>query len=191
MIYVRLAGHLILVLALLWRLAVQVRPAWRRPGYRFFDIPLAAGGLALLITHFVVTLFYVPSRSMEPTLQVYDGLLVDRLSYLFREPRVGEIVVFYHPGQKQDMVKRVVAVGGDTVWMEDGQFFRNEVPEAGRPVVEGQYYPLHTVRPGCFFVLGDHRGNSVDSRSYGEIERAWLYGPVVWRYWPLGRWGPV
>lgn len=188
--YLRVGGHFLLALALVWRIAVQLRPDWRRPGYRFLDIPLAVGGLALFITHFVAALFYVPSRSMAPTLEVLDGLVVNRLAYLFREPGVGDIVVFQHP-TRGDMVKRIVAVGGDTVCMQDGQFFRNEAPESGAALVEGQYYPPRLVKPGCFFVLGDNRGNSIDSRSYGDVERGWLYGPVVFRYWPLARLGRI
>ena len=197
----RLCGQLFLVLWLLLRVAVAFHAGLRqhvnrRIHYRSFDVPLGLGWIALLLTHFVVTLFYVPSRSMQPTLEVHDGIAVNRLAYRFRRPEVDDIVVFAlppgRPAGGYDLVKRVVARGGDTVRLEQGVLYRNDQARPGvGPPVAGQNFPSRQVSTGSLFVMGDNRSNSVDSRVFGEISEDWLYGPVVWRYWPVTKWGRV
>ena len=193
----RLTGHVLLLAAVLLRLAFFCHAGLRRryKDYRFFDAPLAIGLGMLLTSHFVVSLFYVPSRSMLPTLEVGDGIAVDRLSYRFRGPRVGEIVVFdlpaNRPGGGQTLVKRVVADEGDIIRIEHGLLYRNDQLEPSRPASTEAAVKEHKIAPGCVFVLGDNRTMSMDSRVYGDVKKGWLYGPVVYRYWPPARWGGV
>ena len=197
---VRQAAQGLLLTALVLRLAVFLHGGLRRRlsqrlNYRRFDPALAVGLLALVISSFVVTLFYVPSRSMQPTLEVFDGRAVNRLAYHFRKPQVNEVVVFAlpqdRPGGGRDLVKRVVGCGGDVLRLQRGVLYRNDVAGFGGPADPQLDFPNHTVAPGCLFVMGDNRSNSVDSRVFGEVSENWLYGPVLCRYWPPSRWGWV
>ena len=163
--------------------------------YRFLDIPLAIGLFLMLTRELVITPFYVPSRSMLPTLEVGDGIAVSRLSYHWRGPKVGEIVVFDlpkdRPGGGQTLVKRMAADEGDIIRIEHGLLYRNDQVEPEHPVSTEASIKEHKIAPGCIFVLGDNRTMSLDSRAYGDIKKEWLYGPVVYRYWPPSRLGAV
>ncbi len=193
----RLTGHVLLLAAVLARLIFFCHAGLRSKykDYRYFDIPLAIGVGMLLTSHFVLSLFYVPSRSMQPTLEVGDGIAVSRLSYHFRSPQVGEIVVFdlpkNRPGGGQTLVKRMAADEGDIIRIEHGLLYRNDQVEPNHPVSTQASIREHKIAPGCIFVLGDNRTMSMDSRVYGDIKKEWLYGPVVYRYWPPSRVGGV
>ena len=189
---VRLLGHAMLLGATVVRLFLHFKRKQPTGNYKIFDATLAIGLVLLLLSHFVLTLFYVPSRSMLPTLEVHDGIAVSRLSYWFRPPAVGDVVVFWlptdRPGGGRDLVKRMVANEGDTIRLEQGMLYRNDEQQPSLPSADINY-ASHQVAPGCIFVLGDNRGNSVDSRVFGDVRKSWLYGPAVCRYWPLGRVG--
>ncbi|MBT9584947.1 signal peptidase I [bacterium] len=197
---VRQAGQIVLLVALAVRLVVFFHEGLRgrlerRLNYRRFDPALAVGLLALVVSGWVVTLFYVPSRSMQPTLEVFDGIAVNRLAYHFRKPQINEVVVFAlpqdRPGGGRDLVKRVVGCGGDVLRLQRGVLYRNDVAGFGGPADPRLDFPNHKVAPGFLFVMGDNRSNSVDSRVFGEVSEKWLYGPVLCRYWPPSRWGWV
>ena len=182
---------------------------------------LVAFLLALLLKTFVVQAFYIPSSSMEPTLQVGDRVLVNKLAYLFREPERGEVVVFSGdvPGAQEprgllsrlgglvasglglptsgerDFIKRIIGLPGDVVELRDGVVFVNgaELPEA--PNDEGGYltpgdvsdYGPVVVEPGHYFMLGDNRANSSDSRfSLGQVAREDVVGRAFVIVWPFG-----
>ncbi|MBN9417468.1 MAG: signal peptidase I [Candidatus Eremiobacteraeota bacterium] len=193
----RLTGHVLLLAAVLLRLvffcSAGLRSKYKE--YRFFDIPLAIGVAMLLTSHFVLSLFYVPSRSMLPTLQVGDGIAVNRLGYRWRAPKVGDIVVFdlppNRPGGGQTLVKRMAADEGDIIRIERGLLYRNDQLDATVSVSTEAAIKEHKIAPGCIFVLGDNRTMSMDSRAYGDVKKDWLYGPVVYRYWPPSRIGGV
>jgi len=183
---VRMLGQVLLALGLIYRLFALSRPRGRR--WLWWDWPLLAGLFSWLLTRGVLTLFYVPSASMAPTLEVRDGIAVSRLSYYFRRPQVGEVVVFsltQGPLAGQDLVKRVVAQGGDRIAARQGVFYRNG--QAQGPASPD--FAERSVREGCFFLMGDNRSQSLDSRAFGEVSASQFYGPVVFRYWPPQRWG--
>jgi signal peptidase I len=128
----------------------------------------------------------VASSSMEPTLNSGDHVLIASRAYRSAGPGRGDLVVF--KGPDGPLVKRVAAIAGDEVGIEDGQLVVNGriVPEpAVDPnTVDGLYYGPVTVPPGSIFVLGDNRANSVDSRTFGPIRLDALVGKVELRLWP-------
>ena len=171
--------------------------------------------VALLIKTFVLQAFYIPSASMEPTLDIGDRVLVEKVSYHFGGPARGDVVVFerelagleggedkpfwtdiidgvkglfgFPTGDEQDFIKRVIAVGGDTVEGRDGVVFVNgdEVSEPYLPpgTQTSTFGPV-TVPDGQIFVMGDNRGNSDDSRSFGPVEQDAIVGHAFVLVWP-------
>lgn len=156
--------------------------------------------LALLIRTFAAEPRYIPSQSMLPTLQVGDRLVVEKISYYLRSPAAGDIVVFDTPprllegyGRDQAFIKRIVAVAGQTVKIENGQVYLNGVPQQENYIAEppkGTWGPLQ-VPDHQYFVMGDNRNNSNDSRYWGFLPREYIIGRAWLRFWPLDRLGPV
>ena len=139
------------------------------------DSLVSAGVVALLLVHFLVRPFYIPSGSMIPTLQIRDLLLVNKAIYDFTDPSRGDIVVFHTDtslkGETPPLIKRVVALEYDTWEVKDGKLFLNE-HEMDEPFIngpiEGDWGP-ETVKKGHIVVMGDNRNNSRDSRFIGQI----------------------
>jgi signal peptidase I len=153
-------------------------------------------GLALivalvLVRTFVAEPFRIPSQSMEPTLAPGDQALVDKLSG--HSPHRGELVAFHAPRGGDVLLKRVVAVGGDTVGLEDGVLVVDgrHIRESfvDYPSVDSVYFGPVRVRPGTVFVMGDNRANSEDSREFGAVPTDRIIGRAVARIWPPERWG--
>lgn len=170
----------------------------------YFEALLIAAILALFLRAFVVQAYKIPSGSMLNTLQIGDYLLVTRFSYnvkipftnkvLFEtgDPQVGDIIVFRYPkDMSQDYIKRVVGVPGDVVEMRDKQLYRN-----GEKVVEpyirntsSHIIPgIDTMSPrvipdGYYFVMGDNRDESSDSRDWGLVPRENIQGRAWIIYW--------
>ena len=159
-----------------WREAVQT-------------IVLAAV-LALVIRLFVVEPFRVDGPSMEPTLYTGERLLVDKISYRLHPARRGDIVVFRNPrNQREDYIKRVVAVGGDVVEIRLGKLYLNDQP-ISEPYVfrDGiSSYGPQVIPPGFLFVMGDNRPNSRDSRFFGPIPQGLVRGRALVVFWPPSR----
>jgi len=153
----------------------------------------AAFILALIIQQFVVKPFYIPSESMEPTLVKGDRVLVNRFEYRFTDPKPGDVVVFHPPiSPDEDYIKRVVAVGGDTVEVKDGSLYVNGVaqvePYLKQPFIEGTF-PQETVPEGYIFAMGDNRNRSGDSRVFGPVKLDAILGQGFLVYWPPGKIG--
>ncbi|MDA8399125.1 MAG: signal peptidase I [Actinomycetota bacterium] len=172
----------------------------KRSGSRWlFEWVLVIGiGLlvAVLLRAFVVQAFYIPSGSMEPTLKPNDRILVNKLSYLFHPPREGNIVVFAKPpnvllpSNIKDLVKRVIGLPGQTIWSSDGHVFVNghRLSEPFLPSGTATHgIRRQTIPPHEYFVMGDNRSNSEDSRVFGPIPRSLIVGQVMVRFWPLSR----
>ena len=153
-------------------------------------------GAALLIKTFLFQAFFIPSASMEPTLHIGDRVLVNKLSYKFGDIERGDLVVFKRPDVAdeeaavvRDLIKRVIALPGDTVEGRDGAVYIN-----GKRLQE-QYLPTGTVTEnfdsqivpaGKIWVMGDNRTNSRDSRVLGAIDVDTVHGRAFVRIWPLG-----
>jgi len=149
---------------------------------------------ALLIRHFIVMVSVVPTTSMVPTLKVGDRLLVNRMVFRFREPQRGDIVVFKSVVDDRDYVKRLIALPGETIEVRKGIVYING-QEISFPGVNIQYdYDFQdpvTVPPNHFFMMGDNRANSADSRIWGFVPRANLEGTAWFTFWPIDRMQPL
>ena len=161
------------------------RPRRRPPGWIVAGLVVV---LVVCVQWLVVEPATVRGDSMAPTLRPGEHLAIDKLTYRFRAPRVGELVIAHDPSGGGTIVKRVVAVGGDSVGIEDGALVRN-----GHPVVEsytdkdgmdGYFHGPVSVRSGFVFLLGDNRATSVDSRSFGPVSINAIEGRVVAQLWP-------
>jgi signal peptidase I len=187
-------------------------------------IVAVAVGLALLIQAFLVKPYQIPSGSMEPTLDIGQRVLVDRVGYHFGDPDIGDIVVFHPPagavgagpecgdpktgdGTKAacnrpvpdesdtNFIKRIVAGPGDTLSIKDGHPVVNGVmakedfinPCAGG--TDCNFPKQITIPPDSYFMMGDNRGSSDDSRFWGPVPRDWIIGQAFFTYWPPDRIG--
>ena len=154
--------------------------------------------LALLIRTFVVQAFKIPSGSMIPTLLVGDHILVNKFLYRFRDPARGDVVVFKYPVEEhRDFIKRVIGVGGDELYIKDRKVYVNCRPPdpACRPIEErwayyeerfgtaGETFGPVQVPAGSYFVMGDNRNNSQDSRYWGFVKKEKLKGQAFIIYW--------
>ncbi len=149
---------------------------------------LAAG--ALVCWMFVAEPVRVQSSSMAPTLDDGDRIIVNKLAYRVHDPRSGDVIVLEAPDDAGLVVKRVVAVGGDEVGIEDGVLVVNGVARSeayvDQETIDGVYFGPVEVPVGTVFVMGDNRAESVDSREYGAVSIDDVVGRVSWRVWPLG-----
>jgi signal peptidase I len=178
-------------------------------------------GLALLIQAFVVKPYQIPSPSMEPTLDVGERVLVNRVGYHLGDPEVGDIVVFHPPAGAENgdacgvrkagrapcpeptpersdtnFIKRIVAGPGDTLSIRNGhpvvdgveaeEDFIKPCRTSGNPCD----FPREiTVPPDHYFMMGDNRGQSDDSRFWGPVPRDWIIGEAFFTYWPPDKLG--
>jgi signal peptidase I len=150
-----------------------------------------------LIRYFLFKPFYVKGASMEPTFFDHEYLIVDELSYYLRLPQRGEVVVFKYPENPTEyFLKRVIGLPGERVKVSAGVItvYNKEHPE-GVLMIE-PYLPTdlitagentYTVGPDQYFVLGDNRSNSFDSRRFGPINKSFIVGRAWFRGWPIDR----
>ena len=147
---------------------------------------------AFLIKTYLLQAFYIPSSSMEPTLEIQDRVLVNKLSYRLHDVHRGDVVVFERPpndvGQIRDLIKRVVGLPGETVEGKNGSVFVDgrqlREPYLPKGTVTGQFGPQH-IPEGYVWVMGDNRGNSSDSRVFGAISETRIIGRAFVRVWPV------
>lgn len=173
----------------------QIPPTIRRSIVETLDACIFAAVLSLVIITFVIQAFYIPSGSMEPTLMINDRILVAKFLYRFEPVARGDVIVFRYPlNPQRDFVKRVVGQPEDRVQLKEGVVYVNEnrISETGYTIKPdfGNYGPV-TVPSGQYFVLGDNRNNSEDSRFFGYVPRANIIGRAVFIYWPPQRIGFV
>ena len=197
----------------------------RNPVVEIVTIVVAALLIAFVVQLLLVKTYRIPSGSMEPTLDIGQRVLVNRIGMRFGDPSVGDIVVFHPPRGADDpsgpicgapneglgsaracstptpersdqtFIKRVVGIGGDRIAIRDGHVIRNGRREADaftNPCGDGQgctFQGTITVPDGSFFVMGDNRGESDDSRFWGPVPKRWVIGTAIATYWPPKRIG--
>jgi signal peptidase I len=172
------------------------RRRWRRTILEWLGVIGGGIAIALLVEAFLIQAFWIPSPSMEPTLDVGDRVLVNKLSYKFHDVNRGDVVVFERPagastgqdGEIKDLIKRVIAVGGDTIEAKDGDVYVNgdRIDEGYlEPGTPTDNLPLKTIPDGHVFVMGDNRTNSEDSRIFGPIDEDAIVGRAFIRVLPI------
>ncbi len=179
---------------------------------------LVALVVAVLIKTFLVQAFWIPSGSMMHTLEINDRVLVNKLSYLFGDPAQGDVIVFDPPfGAEEenepllqaivrsvaeslglqtpaveDLIKRVIAVGGQELEVKDNQVLIDGVPLEEPYLDDSAFMPDFgpvQIPVGTVFVMGDNRPRSQDSRRFGPIDTDSIVGRAFVRVWPFDRWG--
>lgn len=175
--------------------AYAIPPVVRTSIVETLDACIFAAVLSLVIITFVVQAFYIPSGSMEPTLMINDRILVAKFLYRFQPVARGDVIVFRYPlNPQRDFVKRVMGLPGERAQLKEGVVYVNgqRVSEKGYTIMPdfGNYGPVVVPR-GDYFVLGDNRNNSEDSRFFGYVPRANIIGKAIFIYWPPQRIGFV
>lgn len=151
-------------------------------------------GISLFIILFVYQPVKVEGGSMEPGLQDQESIFINKLAYKLEDIQRGDIVVFHYPRDpRKSFIKRVIGLPGDLVRVNDGRVYLNGrltsepyVPEA---YLDSRSYPELKVPADSYYVLGDHRSMSDDSRDFGPVPRSYIYGKAVFGYWPMDKMG--
>ena len=174
----------------------EVRQRFLRAGWEFLHDLSVAVLFCFFLIAFVAQAFRVQGTSMEPLLQDNERIVVNKFVYRFRPIQRGDVVVFWFPGDPQlSFVKRVIGLPGDVIQIRSGEVMVNGVL-AKEPYLPSSYrdnddLPPTEVRKGFYFVLGDHRRSSNDSRAWGQVPEKYIYGRAAFRFWPLARMGPI
>jgi len=154
--------------------------------------------VALLLRTFLFQAFFIPSESMESTLRVDDRVLVNKLSYQLGDVERGEVVVFRRPddqpGEFRDLIKRVIGLPGESIEARDNVLFVD-----GQVLIEPYLDPGEVMRDfgpilipeGEYFMMGDNRDNSGDSRVFGTVNGDRFTGRAFFLFWPLNRVGSL
>ena len=168
---------------------------WRAVWELLHDLSVAVLFCFFLIT-FVAQAFRVQGTSMLPLLQDSERIIVNKFVYRFHPIERGDVVVFWYPRDPSvSFIKRVIGLPGDTVELRNGTLYVN-----GRLTVESYLRPQFRddetrppvqVSKGHYYVLGDHRNSSNDSRNWGEVPEKYIYGKAFFRFWPLGKAGLI
>ena len=176
------------------------RRRWRRALAETAIMILVAVLLVGLVRAFAFQIFWIPSSSMVPTLGVYDRIVVQKVFFTWRDVREGDIVVFRHPPldhcggpQVGNLVKRVIALPGQTIYSSGNSIYVNGQLLAepylphddplGPPVPDASSQHPYRVPPGEFYMLGDNRADSCDSRYWGPVKGSSIVGKVVLVWW--------
>lgn len=147
--------------------------------------------LMFLIIRFAVQNFRVDGMSMEPTLHNGEYILVNKAAYIFHPPQRGDVIVFEYPGDPRvDYIKRIIAIPGDTISVVGTQVTVDDVtlnePYINPNDISNPFRPVHeVVGPNEYFVMGDNRGNSSDSRQWGFVPQQNIIGEATFVYYPF------
>jgi signal peptidase I len=156
--------------------------------------------IALVASVFIITVLYQPVRvegiSMQPGLRDQDRLFIEKFFFRYENINRGDVIVFHYPRDpEQSYIKRVIGLPGDTIVIHQGRVLVNNLP-IDEPYVPRRFRDTVSmgelvVPPGQYFVMGDHRSISSDSRAFGPVERSYIYGKAEFIYWPADNMGVV
>jgi len=156
--------------------------------------------VSVIVSAFIIVFLYQPVRvegtSMLPMLQDQDRLFINKIAYRVGDIHRGDVVVFLYPhDHSKSYIKRVIAVGGDRLRIDHGQVWvnGNELKEGYVPLryTDERSQPEAVIPPHEYWVMGDHRSISSDSRDFGPVERDLIYGKAAFVYWPMDQMGVV
>lgn len=156
--------------------------------------------VSVVVSAFIIVFLYQPVRvegtSMLPVLEDQDRLFINKLAYRVGEIQRGDVVVFLYPhDHEKSYIKRVIALPGDHLRIDHGQVYVNEAavrePYVPKQFVDDRSQPEMTIPEHEYFVMGDHRSISSDSREFGPVERELIYGKAAFVYWPVDQAGVV
>jgi len=169
-----------------------------RKVWEFIKVVVISLLIILPIRYFIIQPFYVKGASMEPTFHDREYLIINEVGYHFQEPKRGDIVVFRYPLNPQEyFIKRIIGLPGEKININDGKVYvYNDEHPAGIELDESAYlddsvktYDLKdeaiAVESDQYFVMGDNRNASKDSRSFGPLDKSFLTGKVWLRGWPF------
>jgi signal peptidase I len=172
---------------------VTTKSWWQQHGetIRIFAVALA---IAIFLRAFIVEPRFIPSGSMEPTLQVGDRILVDKLSLHYQEPKYGDILIFYPPASpaigdtSKAYIKRLIGVEGDRIAIKNGKVYRNGEPLDESYIAEAPKYAMCevVVPKGHYWMMGDNRNHSNDSHIWGFLPKENVIGKASIRFFPFG-----
>jgi signal peptidase I len=152
--------------------------------------------IAVFIILFVIQPVKVEGTSMQPMLMDQERIFVNRFVYQYTDISRSDVVVFRYPKDvNKSFIKRILAVPGDEIEIRAGMVYLNgqrlDEPYVSREFLDKRSYPRTIVPPGRYFVLGDHRNSSNDSRNWGFVEKRLIYGKAFFCYWPIDHLGLV
>jgi signal peptidase I len=156
--------------------------------------------ISVMASFFIITFLYQPVKvegtSMQPELRDQDRLFVNKFAYDFEKISRGDVVVFYYPRDTQkSYIKRVIALPGDNIRIDDGRVYVNsqriDEPYVPKRFVDVRSMADMVVPPNEYFVMGDHRSISSDSRDFGPVARKLIYGKAAFIYWPANKMGVI
>lgn len=147
--------------------------------------------LIFLAVHFTVQNYQISGPSMQNTLQSGQFVLVNKLAYLFHQPERGDVIVFHEPDlPSRDLIKRIIGLPGDKIVLDGSNVWVNG-QELDEPYITQKYNPgaqTQVVPSDQYFVLGDNRPVSEDSRYFGFVPKDYIIGKAILVYWPLNQW---
>jgi len=165
--------------------------------WEIFEVIVLAVVVVVIVRSFLIQPFLVSGASMEPNFSSGDYLLIDEISYRFTQPARGDVIVFHYPGDESVYyIKRVIGLPGEKLLLNNGEIkiFNSQNPNGF--VLKESYLPMDlktggneeiNLKDGQYFVLGDNRNYSFDSRSWGNLQKSEIVGMVRLRLWPFNK----
>lgn len=167
--------------------------------WEMLKIALISGAIIIPVRYFLIQPFFVKGASMEPNFHDREYLIIDEISYRFDEPVRGQVVVFRYPRNPQEyFIKRIIGLPGEEVQIKDGEviIYNKENPEGfilAEPYLSSENITFNQdedrvlIGDDEYYVLGDNRGASKDSRYFGPVNQSFVIGKVLFRGWPINK----
>ncbi|OHA06405.1 MAG: signal peptidase I [Candidatus Sungbacteria bacterium RIFCSPLOWO2_01_FULL_47_10] len=179
----------------------QPKKSVGRELWEFAKVVFFALLIAIPIRYFIAQPFIVRGQSMEPSFEDKEYLIIDELTYQFRDPERGEVIVFRFPGDTSEFfIKRIIGLPGEKITVEDGKIRIYDPAQGKEFILDESYLPpsletgpekAYALEENKYLVLGDNRRNSSDSRIWGPLDKRFITGRAVFRAWPPSKFGLI